>query len=161
MPSILFVCTANQCRSPMAMALMRKRLKDKGMTPEWVVESAGTWATDGITATDNAVETMSELDLDLESHFSRRLTEEMLESFDLVLVMVENHKEAIAVEFPHHSEKVLLLSEMIGEEWDLEDPVGRPIEEYRETAKVIDDVLDAGWDRMIELARSPSEENTS
>jgi protein-tyrosine-phosphatase len=145
----------------MAMALMRKRLEDEGMTPDWVVESAGTWATEGITATDHAIEAMRERDLDLESHLSRGVTEEMLDSFNLVLVMVGNHKEALDVEFPRFSEKVFLLSEIIGEEWDLEDPVGGPLEEYRETAKVIDEVLEEGWERIIELARSSSEKNSS
>jgi ribose 5-phosphate isomerase B len=84
----------------------------------------------------------------------------MLDSFDLVLVMVSNHKEALDIEFPQFSEKVFLLSEMVGEEWDLEDPVGGPLEEYRETAKMIDEVLEEGWERMIELARSSSRENS-
>jgi protein-tyrosine-phosphatase len=54
----------------MAMALMHKRLENEGMTPEWLVESAGTWATEGITATDNAIEAMRERDLNLVSHLS-------------------------------------------------------------------------------------------
>jgi protein-tyrosine-phosphatase len=144
----------------MAMALMRKRLENEGMTPEWLVESAGTWATEGITATDNAIEAMRERDLNLVSHLSQPVTAEMLVSFDLVLVMVSNHKEALDIEFPQFSEKVFLLSEMVGEEWDLEDPVGGPLEEYRETAKMIDEVLEEGWERMIELARSSSRENS-
>jgi protein-tyrosine-phosphatase len=144
----------------MAMALMHKRLENEGMTPEWLVESAGTWATEGITATDNAIEAMRERDLNLVSHLSQPVTAEMLDSFDLVLVMVSNHKEALDIEFPQFSEKVFLLSEMVGEEWDLEDPVGGPLEEYRETAKMIDEVLEEGWERMIELARSSSRENS-
>ena len=136
----------------MAMALMRKRLEDEGMAPEWVVESAGTWAMEGITATDNAIEAMREQDLDLESHRSRGVTEEMLDYFDLVLVMVGNHKEALNVEFPQYADKVFLLSEMVDGDWDLEDPVGGPLEEYRETAKVIGEALEEGWEQIIELA---------
>jgi protein-tyrosine-phosphatase len=82
----------------------------------------------------------------------------MLDCFNLVLVIVGYHKEALKVELPQYSHKVFLLSEMIGEEWDLEDPVGGPLEEYRETAKLIDEVLEEGWERMIELARSSAEE---
>ncbi len=111
----------------MAMALMRKRLEDQGMTSKWVVESAGTWATEGITATANAIEAMRERELDLDSHLSRRVTEEMLDSFDLVLVMVGNHKEALNIEFPQFSDKVFLLSEMVVGDWDLDDPVGKPL----------------------------------
>ena len=75
----------------------------------------------------------------------------MLAVFDLVLVMVGNHKEALDIEFPQFSEKVFLLSEMVGGEWDLDDPVGQPMEEYRETADLIEEVLDEGWDRIMEL----------
>ncbi len=145
----------------MAMALMRKRLVDQGMTPEWVVESSGTWAVDGIMATDTAREAMREQDLDLESHLSRRVTEEMMDAFDLILVMVANHKEALDVEFPQFAKKVFLLSEMVDGDWDLEDPVGKPLEEYRATAKVIEEVLDDGWEKMMELARSPTQEDSS
>ncbi len=135
----------------MAMVLMRKCLEDLDMTPEWTVESAGTWATEGIAATDNAIEAMYEQELDLEPHLSRPVTEEMLAAFDLVLVMVSNHKEALNVEFPQYTDKVYLLSEMVDGDWDLEDPVGGPLEEYRETAKVIGEALEEGWEKMIEL----------
>ena len=145
----------------MAMALMRKRLVDQGMTPEWVVESSGTWAVEGIMATDTAIEAMREQELDLESHLSRRVTEEMMDAFDLILVMVANHKEALDVEFPQFVEKVFLLSEMVDGDWDLEDPVGKPLEEYRATAKVIEEVLDEGWEKMMELARSSTQEDSS
>lgn len=137
----------------MAMALMRKRLEDLGMTPKWVVESAGTWAEDGITATDNAIEAMREQDLALEPHLSRRVTEEMMASYDLILAMVNNHKEAMQVEFPQYANKVFLLSEMVGGDWDVEDPVSQPIEEYRATANAIDQALEDGWDRIVEIAQ--------
>jgi protein-tyrosine-phosphatase len=135
----------------MAMALMRKRLEDKGMTPEWVVGSAGTWATDGISATDNAIEAMRERELDLEPHLSRVVTEEMMASYDLILAMVSNHKEALQVEFPEYAQKVFLLSEMVGGDWDLDDPVGMPLEEYRATADLIEGVLQEGWENIVEL----------
>ncbi len=134
----------------MAMALMRKRLEDQGMTPDWVVESAGTWAEDGINATDNAIEAMRERKLDLKAHLSRVVTEEMMASYDLILAMVSNHKEALQIEFPDFAHKVFLLSEMVGGNWDLDDPVGQPLEEYRETANLIEEVLDEGWERLVE-----------
>ena len=53
----------------------------------------------------------------------------MMASYDLILVMVSNHKEARHIEFPEYAHKVFLLSEMVGGDWDLEDPVGKPLEE--------------------------------
>ena len=154
MPSILIICTANQCRSPMAMALLRKRLEDLDLEGEWVVDSAGTWGFDGIPATDNAIQAMQERGLDLGQHLSRKVNEGLLSSYDLVLTMESFHKEALQVEFPEFAEKVYMLSEMIGEEWDIKDPVGQPLDDYLDTAELIDRTLEQGMERILELARS-------
>ena len=153
MPSILLVCTANQCRSPMAMALLRKRLEKLDLEEAWVVDSAGTWGFDGIPATDNAIQAMQERGLDLGQHLSRKVNEDLLSSYDLVLTMESFHKEALQIEFPEFAEKVYMLSEMIGEEWDIKDPVGNPLDDYLATAELIDRTLEQGMDRILELAR--------
>ena len=72
-------------------------------------------------------------------------------SYDLILAMVSNHKEALHVEFPECAHKVFLLSEMVGGDWDLDDPVGMPLEEYRTTADLIEGVLEEGWEKIVEL----------
>jgi ribose 5-phosphate isomerase B len=140
----------------MAMALMRKRLADLGRDSDWVADSAGTWALEGVTATSHAIEAMRERNLDLDEHLSQTVTEELMASYDLILTMVSNHKEAINIEFPQYSDKVFLLSEMVDGDWDLDDPVGKPLEEYRETAKMIEEVLEEGWERIVELAEANS-----
>jgi protein-tyrosine-phosphatase len=154
MPSILIVCTANQCRSPMGMALLRQRIADLDLEEEWVVDSAGTWGGDGIPATYTAVEAMEERGLDLVEHRSRRITEQMLRGYDLILTMTQDHQEGIQTEFPHHREKVYMLSEMLGERFDIHDPVGSPLEAYRETAHIIDRIFEIRLDRILEIARS-------
>jgi protein-tyrosine phosphatase len=154
MPSILLVCTANQCRSPMAMVLLRQRLKELKGGEVWQVDSAGTWGLEGIPATDHAIQAMQERGLDLRDHRSRKVTEEMLSSYDLVLTMESFHKEAIQVEFPDHASKVYMLSEMVGEAWDIKDPVGHPLVDYRTTADLIDCTLGEGMERILGLARS-------
>ena len=151
MPSILIVCTANQCRSPMAMVLLRKHVQDLGLDEEWRVDSAGTWAEEGVPATDNAVLTMEERGLNIAEHRSRKVTREMMLAYDLVLVMVSNHKEALHVEFPDQAHKVFLMSEMVGEDWDVDDPIGMPMEEYRATAEMIERIIKEGWGRIVEL----------
>jgi protein-tyrosine-phosphatase len=140
----------------MVMALMRKRSKDLGLL-NWTIDSAGTWASDGIEATENAILTMQEKGLDIRPHRSRSVTQEMVDNYDLILVMVANHKESLLVEFPEYGHKIYLLSEMVGESWDVEDPVGQPIEEYRETADLLDQVLQDGWERILELAKENAE----
>ena len=152
MPSILIVCTANQCRSPMAMALLRHRLGELDLGEEWVVDSAGTWGFEDVPATETAVKAMQELGLNLEDHRSRGVTDEILEASDLVLTMTRDHQEGIQTEFPHHADKVYMLSEMVGEQVDILDPVGSPLEAYRETAANIDRILEDSLDRILELA---------
>ncbi len=153
MPSLLFVCTANQCRSPMAMALMRQRLKERELADTWKIESAGTWAIEDFPATINAIQVMKESGLPLEDHRSRKVTAEMLASMDLVVTMEKNHAEALKNEFPEQADKVYALSEMMGERWDIVDPIGGSLEDYRTTAKLLEDTISEGLERMLELAR--------
>jgi len=111
MPRILFICTGNICRSPMAEVLLRNRLEKEGLIG-WEVKSAGTWTVDGASASRYAIQLMAERGLDLGSHHSQGVNRRMLEQADLVLVMTQGHAEALRLEFPDQSEKVYLLSEM-------------------------------------------------
>ena len=87
MPSILFVCTANQTRSPIAAVLFTCLLRESGQLAGWRIESAGTWAIDGLPAGRRAQRTMYDMRLDLSKHRTRCVTAEMLAAFDLILVM--------------------------------------------------------------------------
>ncbi len=149
MPAVLFVCTANQCRSPMAEAMFRRLLEEHGLTG-WRVESAGTWTQDGIPATNFAQEAMRARGLDISAHRSREVSADLLRQFDLILTMEEGHKEALRFEFPDVADRVFLLSEMADKAFEIEDPVGKPLEEYRRTADEIHALLKAGLDRICE-----------
>ena len=84
MPAVLFVCSGNTCRSPMAAALFKARLIQSGLDlAAWRVESAGTAAIDNQPATPQAVEVMAARGLDLQQHRSRRAGAEHLAGFDL------------------------------------------------------------------------------
>ncbi len=87
---ILFVCTGNTCRSPLAEAIARRMLADAGKE-SIVVESAGTQAWDGSPASDEALLIGFERNLDLSGHRSRRLTAEMAKASDLILAMSPAH----------------------------------------------------------------------
>ena len=136
----------------MAMALMRKHVHDLGLAQEWRVDSVGTWAVEEMPATDHAIEAMQERGLSLAEHRSRQITKEMMLAYDLILVMVSNHKEALQIEFADQAHKVFLMSEMVGETSDIDDPIGQPLEEYRNTAEMIERILKEGWGRIVELA---------
>ena len=126
---ILLVCTGNSCRSVMAAGLLRKLLKGKG---DYKVITAGTAAIKGMPATAEAIQVMSEENIDVSGHQSSPLNDEMIDQADLILVMEERHQEHILARKPSAGNKVHLLSES-----DLIDPIGRSIEFYRKVYVVI------------------------
>ena len=127
---LLFVCSGNTCRSPMAEALMRARL-----TPacRWRVASAGTLAGDGLPASLLAQQTMAEQGLSLAAHRSRSVTPELIREAGLVVVMGRHHLERITACSPAARDKVFLLGRFSPREegLDIDDPAGGPLADYR------------------------------
>ncbi len=158
MPSVLFVCTANQIRSPFAAALFRDKLAERGMDLRaWRVESAGTWTEPGFPAMPAAVDMARRWGLDLSQHRSRMVSWGLLRRFDLVLVMEQGQKEALQVEFPQIAERVALLSEMCGPPFDIRDPIGRSRRTLEDAYTLIDDLLTRGLDAIIRRTALPPE----
>ena len=123
MPSILFVCTANLYRSPLAAAFFSRKLQADGDSPRWIVESAGTWAIPGRRVPSAVLMAAGRLGIDLKSHLARRVDRDLLAGHDLILVMERGHREALRVEFPAFQRKVYLLSELADQlEYDIADP---------------------------------------
>lgn len=150
--SVLFVCTANLCRSPMAAALFRDMVKRRGSDLDWRIESAGTWAAEGNPAVSQVQQVINERGIDLSDHLSQSVSEELLQRFNLILTMERSHKEALRVEFPSHAERIFLLSEITGFEHDIKDPIGGPASEYHVTANEIEELLERGFDQIVSLA---------
>lgn len=134
--NILFVCTENTCRSPMAAAIMDKIAVENEL--DVFIESAGVFAGEGECASDNAVEALKQYSIDLSGHRTQPVTEDLLKQSDLILTMTEGHKKLIE---PLASGKVFTLLEYAGEDGDISDPFGGDLEEYGETAKEIYDAL--------------------
>jgi len=144
-PSILFVCSANQCRSPMAEVLFQELLQQKGKADDWRVESAGVWAYQGARATENAQIVIAERGLSLDDHRSQPADPALLKQFDLVIVMENRHKEVLQVEDPGLVDRVYLIRELAGEVGDFNDPVGGSLGVYRKAAGEIHTLLSEGW----------------
>ena len=136
----------------MAMAFLRKRLANTGNAAEWRVESAGTWAREGMPAAQQAQIVMSERGIDLSNHRSRCVNRAMLHSFDLILVMSRDHQEALSVEFPGIADRVYLLSEMVGKSYDVPDPIDSSLADVNDVARDIKTLIYQGFERITKLA---------
>ncbi len=152
MGNILIVCTANICRSPVAAAILRDRLRQRGLAG-WAVRSAGTWALAPRGASRYSIDVVSRYGLDISDHRSRMVEESFLREADLVLTMEDGHAEALRAEFSQQSHKVYMLTEMTGHTYNIADPYGGPLEEYEQMAAVLSEVIDGGLDRIIALVK--------
>jgi protein-tyrosine-phosphatase len=153
MPSILIVCTANICRSPMAEAILKQLVAERPDADQWHIESAGTWAMYGSPAAELSQQVMREIGLDISHHQSKPITEDLLKQFDLILAMEENQKEALTIEFKAYADRIFLLSEMVGLVESIADPIGGSLVDYQDTARLIQKILVMGLDRINQLAK--------
>jgi len=142
---IVLVCTGNTCRSPMAEALLKKRiadrlrckvseLDDRGI----VIMSAGISASAGGRSAAEAIETMQTRGLDLTQHESQPLTDRIVRFADVVITMTRGHRQAILEAWPDAEPRVHLISQGRG---DVPDPIGGPLELYRRCAEQLDEYL--------------------
>src|SRR5512142_2712847 len=111
MPIIVFVCTANRYRSPLAAACFRKELQERKVKGDWQVLSAGTWGTGRLPAASEVLGHAARMGLDISGHASHGVHLELMKAADLVIVMEQQQKEDLQAEFPEHARKVYLLSE--------------------------------------------------
>jgi protein-tyrosine phosphatase len=151
MSTILFVCTGNLCRSPMAEGLLRQRLVEGGLDGRFRVMSAGIYAADGEGASRNAVQVMADRSIDITDHIAHTITADDIIKADLILVMGREHEQVIRQTWPQYAWKVHRLSEMSGRRQDIADPYGGSLQKYEACAATISRYVDEGLDRIFVL----------
>ena len=127
---ILFVCTGNTCRSPMAEGYFRY-LIEKNNINNITVMSAGTYAYNGESPSPNAVKAVGEYGVDIANHSSSALTKEMVDEADLIITMTGSHRQQIIEAESNAASKVHLLNEYSENGGDISDPFGGGIEIYK------------------------------
>lgn len=152
MPSVLFVCTANRFRSPLAEIMFRSTLKELPEDESWVVDSAGTWASSGMPVLPEVSLIARKYGLDLSGHQSKPITEDLLSSHDLILVMQANHKEALQNEFPNCNGHIYLLSQVIEDRnYDIPDQIDS-LESMMEVGENLHELIHRGARKICNLA---------
>ena len=132
--TLLVVCTANICRSPMAAALLQHALKAQ---PEPLrslkVVSAGVAARSNDPASENSVIALRKVGIDLSNHSSRPLTQQLLNNAVAVICMTESHRAMIQVQAEPAPQHVYLIREFLpGADKEIADPYGGPLKVYEQ-----------------------------
>jgi protein-tyrosine-phosphatase len=135
---ILFICTGNTCRSPMAEGLARELFGDSVQ-----VSSAGTAAGVGENANALALEVLQERNVDLSRHRSRRVRVELMADADWIIPMTQAQDVTLKRLFPQYGHKTRYLGAWGDEKKDIPDPWGGSLDVYRQTAHQIEELLSA------------------
>ena len=148
--NILFVCTSNNCRSPIAEAMFKDMLaKDPVLGKAGIkVSSAGIKISDLYSTTEETIAVMEERGLSIESHRSRPITAKLLHNVDLILTMEHRQRLVILARYPQLEDKVFLLSEYAGGSGEIYDPVGGTIDAYRAYTQKLETYLGAILSRL-------------
>lgn len=135
---LVFVCTGNTCRSPMAESLLRSLLPEN---TAWEVHSAGVAAANGAPASEFAVRAMKEKGLDLREHEAHQVDPKMLRHAHKVITMTQSHLDYLQMQFELPQDKGRTLGSYRDQPGDIMDPFGGSLDTYRLTRDEIEQIL--------------------
>ncbi|MCI9625274.1 MAG: low molecular weight protein arginine phosphatase [Clostridia bacterium] len=144
---VLFVCTGNTCRSPMAEGLLRENCDI------CEVLSAGIHALDGSPASENAVRVMQSRGIDISGHRAATVTASVMQEADVVLTMTSAHKQALQQLFPEAMEKIDTLGEFVGLDAEIPDPYMGDSRVYSACADVLARLIQLAIPKLSEMVQ--------
>ncbi|AFM43475.1 protein-tyrosine-phosphatase [Desulfosporosinus acidiphilus SJ4] len=147
---LLFICTGNTCRSPMAERLARELLGE-----EVQVGSAGIAAWEGERASVQAIEVLRERNLDLSDHRSKQISTELMTEADWIIPMTQAQENSLKQRFPEFAPKIRCLGRWGEQRRDIQDPWMGSVADYRRTALEIEELLHLLKERLNEGAEKP------
>jgi protein-tyrosine phosphatase len=152
--TILFVCSGNTCRSPMAEAITRRVLAERLHVPEPELErkgisviSAGSYAMPGSPAAAAAVAAVKDMGADLSHHRSRPLTVELIHQADMIFTMGRSHAAAVQALVPSATDKIATLDPA----GDIEDPIGGDAALYKTLAGQLQTLIEKRLTEKVQL----------
>ncbi len=135
MSRIVFICTGNTCRSPMAELILKSKLKSAGVKGIRVT-SAGIMANDGDKISRHSKEVLKEMNINSYAFKSKLVTPELLNKSQLIICMTADHKRYL-----NGFDNVYTVEEVTGVK-NILDPYGQSIEQYRQTMREIENVCE-------------------
>ena len=149
---VVFICSGNICRSPIAEAMLSARIEKQGLDLE--ASSAGTLGIEDHAADPDAIKAVGEEGIDLRNHRSRGVSRDIIEDAFAVIVMGPEHEEGLGARYPDTRDSIVRLWEYCPagrEAGEIEDPLGRGLDEFRRIRDVIREALDH-WLSSIETS---------
>ena len=137
---ILVVCVGNICRSPIGEALLQQQ------HPNLIVKSAGLSALVGEGADEKAIQVMDEWNVDMRSHRAQQLTQELMQTFDLVLCMSKDQESWMKQNYSSQRGKVYRIGYWINE--NVADPYKLPIEKFYESRELLNKAVESWKDKL-------------
>lgn len=155
--TVLFVCTGNTCRSPMAERLLLHLLQGSPGTSSMQVLSAGVFACDGDAMSVKSQVVLRKYGIPAEEFFAQKLNREHVEKADLIIGMTDSHVSSIVKFFPEAEGKTFALGAFSELSQTVPDPYGRDIGEYEKCFLLLENMIKETLPKLISLAKDGNE----